>query len=795
MPKPLKYVLIAIGTLLALLVALVIIVAATFDPNDYKPLLIRLVQEKTQRTLKIPGEIKLTFFPKIGADLGKVSLSEHKGPDEFASVNHAQVSLELMPMLSNRFVVDRVMIDGLNVNIRKNKDGTTNIDDLMSPNEGEAQQVEFNIDGVSVTNAAFTYRDEQSGRTVMLTDLDLATGPIANGRNSSIDLTGQLAESSIDAAVRLDIKSGMRLDFDKKHFVISNLDAKVDGKALGYNDLRLAATGNADIQTATNQFALDDLRLGASARKATQVIDLNFTVPKLALTENQITGSGLTGGGEIVDGARTIAVKLAAPAFEGSPKAFRISSVTLDAAINEPTLNAKATLTSPLQGEIDKLLFRAPQLVMTLDGQKDKLPVKGTVRTALTADLGAGRIDLGNLGIDLLLPNPGGGTLDFKAKGNASANLGKESVQAALAGTLDGAALDAKLGMTGFATPAYNVDARIASLDLDRYLAQGGRTTPAKAESAPDTKAGPEEPIDLSVLKTLNATGKLQIGSLKVSNIKASDVRVGLSAKPGRADISPLSAKLYGGTLSGSLSAVATGQPRFTIKQTLSNVNIGPLLKDVADKDILDGRGKVVLDLTTTGNTVSQLKKSVNGAAQLNLQDGAIRGVNIASAIRQAKAKIGVASDAASQGGAPAAAENTDFTALTANFRIANGIARNDDLEMKSPLLRVTGSGEVNLGEDRLDYLMKATVVSTLQGQGGPELQALRGVTVPVQLTGPYSDIAWKVDVAAMASELAKGKIEEKKEEVKAEVQKRVEEQKGKIEEELRGRLKGLLGQ
>ena len=62
MPKILKVLFIGIGCLFLLVVAIVAVVAATFNPNDYKPLIIKLVQEKKQRTLSIPGEIKLTFF-------------------------------------------------------------------------------------------------------------------------------------------------------------------------------------------------------------------------------------------------------------------------------------------------------------------------------------------------------------------------------------------------------------------------------------------------------------------------------------------------------------------------------------------------------------------------------------------------------------------------------------------------------------------------------------------------------------------------------------------------------------
>ena len=124
MPKIVKYVAIALGAVIALLAIGVGIIAATFDPNHYKPQLIKLVQEKKQRTLTIPGDITLSFFPKLGADLGRASISERNNTAEFASVESAKLSLALIPLLSKEFVVDEVHIDGLRANIRKNKDGS-----------------------------------------------------------------------------------------------------------------------------------------------------------------------------------------------------------------------------------------------------------------------------------------------------------------------------------------------------------------------------------------------------------------------------------------------------------------------------------------------------------------------------------------------------------------------------------------------------------------------------------------------------------------------------------------------
>ena len=158
-------------------------------------------------------------------------------------------------------------------------------------------------------------------------------------------------------------------------------------------------------------------------------------------------------------------------------------------------------------------------------------------------------------------------------------------------------------------------------------------------------------------------------------------------------------------------------------------------MKDAANFDSLEGKGNLSLDVSGQGNTVSAIKKALNGNAAIKLADGAIKGVNIAGSIRDAKAKLGALKGEKTQ--AASQTDKTDFSELSATFNIKNGVAHNSDLAGKSPLLRLGGEGDIDIGNENLDYLVKATVVATAAGQGGKELVDLKGVTVPVKLTGP----------------------------------------------------------
>ena len=128
MSKIVKFVVLPLAAIVIIVVAIGAYIAATFDPNQYKAQIVQAVKDKTKRTLRLDGDIKLSFWPNVGAELGKVSLSEAKSEKEFAAVDNARVSVKLMPLFSNQMVVDEVRVKGARAALVRFKDGKLNID-------------------------------------------------------------------------------------------------------------------------------------------------------------------------------------------------------------------------------------------------------------------------------------------------------------------------------------------------------------------------------------------------------------------------------------------------------------------------------------------------------------------------------------------------------------------------------------------------------------------------------------------------------------------------------------------
>lgn len=749
MNKLLKYSLWTLLGVLAVLLLAVAYITATFNPNDYKAQVIQLVKDKKQRNLKLDGDIKLTFFPSIGVRLEKISLSEFNSDKEFAGIDSARVSVALLPLLSRQLVVDEVAASGVKLQVVKFRNGAYNFDDLIgkkapatapqapaeTPQAGAA--VAFDIAAVKLEKTELSYRDEAKGTQYQLKDITLKSGRLANNLPVKLDASVVMQANSPKVDIAAQLEAIVTFDLQAMRYKVEALDLQVKGSALDISNLELQAGGDASADLTAGEYTARKLSVRASGLKGKDRFDAKLNVPDLSLTKDKFSADKLTLTANLDGDIGKLEAALALLDMQGNAQSFKSSALTLDVDLKQPEQEFNVKLTTPLVGSMEQKQVNLSSLLLAVRATGDRLPNK---------------------------------SLSSEMKGSVQVDAGRESVQVNLAGALLQSQIKAKLALNGFANPAIRYDLDLDQLDADLYLPKKAAAAPAKA-TAP---AAPEQPFDLSGLQKLNVEGSLRIGKLKVMNVQSSQLRVDVKAHNGLVNVSPLSAHLYQGSVSGSIALNAAQRlPSFAVKQDLSGIEIGPLLKDALDLDMLEGKGNVNLNLTTQGNTVSALKKGLNGAAALSLADGAVKGINIAKKLREFGGRGGDQTESANK------AEKTDFSEMKASFKLRNGVAHNEDLSLKSPLLRLSGKGDVDIGSDSIDYLAKATLSGTLEGQGGRE--NVGGLTVPVRLSGPYADLKYKIEFGSMISEGAKQKIESKKEELKS-----------KVKEELQDKLKGL---
>ncbi len=301
------------------------------------------------------------------------------------------------------------------------------------------------------------------------------------------------------------------------------------------------------------------------------------------------------------------------------------------------------------------------------------------------------------------------------------------------------------------AVPRITANVSTELLDVTPYLGAAdegaaGTQQDTSGDSGGGSEGWSEDPIDLSGLKAADADISISTAGLKVNEIEIGQSALAILLEGGRLTASLTEMQLYGGNGTGQVVADGSGAtPAIAAKFDLSGVEAEPLLTDAAQMDRLSGTLEGNLDVTSSGGSQKALVSALNGTSAFKFTDGAIKGVNIASMFRN------ISLDAIT--GSFSESEKTDFAELSGSFQITDGIARNSDLLMQAPVLRMTGEGEIPMPSRTIDYVIKPKLVGSLEGQGGDA--APPGLTIPVRIQGPWSDPSYQPDMEAVLKEMA----------------------------------------
>ncbi len=752
-PRPwLRRVLVCAGVVAGLGISLVGWIAFTFDPNAWKPTLIAQVEQRYQRTLTLDGDMRISWFPDVGATVGGLSLSERASPDEFAAAEQLRVSLAVLPLLSGRVVIRELTISRPRATLVTRKDGSRNIDDLLAqpgdrkpqdpagsspvPQDDEASAFALDISSIVIEDGRFTSRDERSGRVLSLSALDLSTGRVGGNATEPFTLSTVLQASDPKIELRAQVRGRLLVDLQGRRHGVGALLATVTGTASGVPlQLKLEATR---LFSADRALEIEDLKLGLRQGDARRSLSAELSLPSLQAVDRVFKGAALALVADHRSGADTLNLRVAV-AMQGQ------------LAEHGPGLAR----------------LEAPEVKADLEGRLGGRTVQGAARAQAVSDLQGGRHELRRYSLKATMFGLDAPARDVTLAVDGTATAGGEG--GVFAGTAEGrlneTVLRARLARRAGGEP-WVFDIEADQFDLDRYR-PAPASAPASATASSSTSgAAPAasrgtstaKPVDFGFLDGLALSGVVRIGALRAAGARAANVRIDLKAADGRLDAAPIVASLYSGRLEGGLSLVQGKLPRVLVRQHLSAVQVGPLLADAAALELLEGRGDIRVDLSAEGQSIDALRRALSGTASLSLVDGALRGVDIAGVVREARSRI--AQSSGREGRASAANARTGFSEMKASFTVRDGIARSSDLALKSPLLRAGGEGEIDIGGGTIDYLLRPTLVGTLGGQGGRDASELRGLTVPVRITGPLSRPQYDFDLQAMVAGAARQEVQ-----------------------------------
>ncbi len=290
--------------------------------------------------------------------------------------------------------------------------------------------------------------------------------------------------------------------------------------------------------------------------------------------------------------------------------------------------------------------------------------------------------------------------------------------------------------LTGGGRPKIVAALGVDRIDTNVYMAPetstkaGGKT--AGTSSTKGVDAWSNQPIDLSSLKAVDADLRLAVNSILYRKVRIGRSTVTAKLEKGVLDATLKDMSLYGGKASGRLVLDGSG-PKAVVRGALNakGLNGEGLLRDFADITSLKGTLDMSLSLAARGRSQQEMVSTLLGKTKLTFRDGAIKGINIARLVRTVEKAV-------VNGWKKAPKEKTDFAELSGSFDIRDGIAKTRDLKMLGPLVRLTGSGEVDLLRRKLDLRIDPKLVKSLKGQGGSF--DLKGLPVPIIIRGPWDN-------------------------------------------------------
>ena len=656
---------------------------------------------------------------------------------------------------------------------------------------GESQgfhnaDLQIDIAGLTLRNGQIHLHDKKHGYVGHVTNLELNTGRMTADQPFDVAVRGRLVGDFPAADARFDGQALVKFNTDQKAYSAQRVNVQASGLLGPLQARSVGLRGNLAYSAFSQMFSASGLDFAVQGELQSEVPVKNFeatlAVPQLKLDRSQaelhVEKLSFRTRGEQAE--ETFDVGLDAPSLSISPDTARGEPLT--ATVQRQSKNERLAMVLGMSG----LGGNARQLTLKelkLDGriQHDEQLVQVNMTSPAAWNVFEEKGALSAMRGDVRIEHPAlpGGTFEFPFIGSISADLLKDDIRSELDAVLSGSKLGFRVGVKRQDRPKVDFDLQADKLDFNTLFPAGAKVaapgSPAEAEqkqqqqqqaAEPAAKPAPKEAaaqpaapvpastMDLAFLRNMDLTGKINVGQLKVQEVEASDFHASLRAIDGKLQISDIKAQLYDGSLAGQLSATADNA--MALDLTATGLSAEPLMQALTGERRLAGKATLRAKLNSQGMTMPALLAALNGNVQLQVRDGAIRGIDAAQTLRQVQQLVRsiTKGDAAPAALKFDAGTQTTFSLMETDLNFNKGQGTVRKLNVVSPAVKVTHGkpASIDLVNQQLDVMVNLRVSGSANDTR--DLIELRGVTVPVRVSGSFSDpgyqVQWK-DIAGVA--------------------------------------------
>ncbi|TKD30729.1 AsmA family protein [Azotobacter chroococcum] len=734
--------LIVLGLLLVV-VALGFALTQLFDPNDYKDEIRQLARDKANLELTLNGDIGWSLFPWLGLQLQQTSVASTRTPDQpLADLEMIGLSVRVLPLLRREIQMSDIRVDGLELHLRRDKQGRGNWEDLgrpaqagkpeqpkvaagetappaeapvETPADNTARALRLDIDSLTLNNARVDYLDERSGQKFSAESIQLSSGAIRPDSDIPLKLTAFFGSNQPVLRARTDLEGVLRFDPALQRFQLNNarLSGEASGEPLKGKTLNFAAQGELLADLAAQVAEWNGLKLSANQLRAIGELKVR------ELDKNPQLSGGLS-------------------IAQFNPREFLAGIGQELPATADPASLTRLELSSQLSGTPSAVAF--DKLDLKLDDSRftGSIAVADFARQALRLQLKGDKLDL-----DRYL---------------APKSEKKEAAGAARQAEVKGAVA-------------------VAVQNSDTPLPE-----------APTQQAWSEEAVlPVDTLRKLDLQASLDVGQLTLDQLPIGNAHLQATAKDGLLTLKSLRGELFGGSFDVQARLDARpSTPQLSVLKRLSRIPVEKFIKtEGKEEPPIKGLLDLNADLETRGNSQKAWVEGLNGTASFVLHDGVLPDANLEQQLCLAIATLnrkGLNN--------PPNAKDTPFEELKGSLRFTNGVASNPDLKARIPGLTVNGNGDLDLRVLGMDYRIGVIIEGDKRAMPDAACQVNEryvGLEWPVRCRGPLElgAKACRLDrdgLRQIAAKLAGEKLNEK-----------LEEKLGdKVSPELKDALKGL---
>lgn len=294
---------------------------------------------------------------------------------------------------------------------------------------------------------------------------------------------------------------------------------------------------------------------------------------------------------------------------------------------------------------------------------------------------------------------------------------------------LDDSRITGSFRVDDFANPGYRFDLAADRIDVDRYL------PPPADEVDEGERAAGAIAIKAEPLAAIKLAGMARVGDLKLANLRFQQVETALDVGAGQLKLEPARANLYGGQFAGGFDVDARPErPTMHLHGQAADLALAPLIAALAGESSVSGTASFDLDLTGTGETVTESMSTAAGMLGFAIRNGSIDGFNLEKTL----CRVFNRAD-----GLPAptdAPDRTNFSVIRAAGTVSDGIVSSRELVMTTQALEISGSGRLTLVDQQLDYDMEAKQTRSIAIARCETMDRHIGRNVPFTIKGPLTE-------------------------------------------------------